>query len=208
MLFLPRLPQSLFGNQFLYKQSSHLFSSIITCWLWPLVLLHAPNIGLFFFFLWAISWTIIWGQKKKSSLCKHRRREGAADWGHQHADERVRLGERLVTYRAANQNKYIYMTRANLHYQRELQMLTKRHSNEAHRQLQWRPPANSVFSMDRCRRRLQHVHTSSAQFRKGSGIVTSEQQGTCPQSPWTGIQSFTEMASFQVSARSSVELRM
>lgn len=26
----------------------------------------------------------------------------------------------------------VYMTRANLHYQRELQMLTKRHSNEAH----------------------------------------------------------------------------
>lgn len=26
----------------------------------------------------------------------------------------------------------VYMTGANLHYQRELQMLTKRHSNEAH----------------------------------------------------------------------------
>lgn len=75
-------------------------------------------------------------------------------------------------------------------------------------QLQWKPPANSVFSMDRCRCRLLHVHTSSAQFRKGSGIVTFEQQGTCPQSPWTGTQPFTEMPSFQVSARSSVELRM
>lgn len=148
------------------------------------------------------------GSKKKSSLCKHRRREGAADWGHQHADGRVRLGERLVTYRAANQNKCIY-DRSQSSLSERITNVNKETQQWSPRcELQWRPPANSVFSMDRCRRRLLHVHTSSAQFRKGSRIVTSGQQGTRPQSSWTGIQPFTEMASFQVSARSSVKLRM
>lgn len=95
----------------------------------PLVLLHAPILAYFSSF-YEQSVGLLY-RVKKSSLCKHRRREGTADRGHQHEDGRVRLGKRLVTYRAANQKKK-KNDRANLHYQGELQMLTKRHSNEAH----------------------------------------------------------------------------
>lgn len=61
--------------------------------------------------------------------------------------------------------------------ERELHGLKRRHSSEAHASAATGATSRfTVSSMDGCRRRLLHVHRASAQLRKGSAIVTSEQR--------------------------------
>lgn len=122
------------------------------------ILLHAPFLAYFSSFYEQYSWTVIWAQKK-SSLCKQRR-EVLQTEGISRRNGRGSGWERDWLLIWLPTKKQRWQSQSSLS-ERGFQKLKRRHRNEAH----------SVLS------------TSSAQFRKGSGIVTSEQQGTHSWSP-------------------------